>query len=384
MTPGARAAAAIAVLDRILAGEAAEKALTNWARGARYAGSSDRAEVRDIVFQCLRCRSSYAAMGGGLTGRGLVLGFARDGNEDPARVYFLGGPYAPPAPGPGELGHSPVGAAAHNLPEWLGPLMQDALGADFAAIATAMASRAPVFLRVNTRRASLARAQAMLQAEDITAKPHPLAKSALQVVHGERKIHLSKTYASGIVELQDVSSQAVIQALPLQDGQRVLDHCAGGGGKTLAMAAMARVQLFAHDANPGRMKDLPQRAARAGVTVSMTDHPEDAGPYDLVLTDVPCSGAGSWRRDPEGKWSLTEARLADLLAVQAGILDRAARMVRPGGVLAYATCSFLRCENEDQISAFLARSPGWALTSMHRFTPLQDGDGFGLALLLRS
>lgn len=384
MTPGARAAAAILVLDRVLGGEAAEKALTNWARGARYAGSSDRAEVRDIVFQCLRCRSSYAAMGGGLTGRGLVLGFARDGNEDPAKVYFVGGPYAPAPPEAAEVGRDPVGAEALNLPDWLVPRMQAALGADFVAVMREMEQRAPVFLRVNARKATRAQAQAMLQAEGISAKPHPLAKNALQVVAGERKIQASKAYLGGLVELQDASSQAVVEALALKDGLRVLDHCAGGGGKTLALAAAARLQVFAHDANPRRMTDLPLRAARAGVSVTITDNPEKTGPYDLILTDVPCSGAGSWRRDPEGKWALTEARLAELLTLQASILHRAALMVRPGGMLAYATCSFLTCENEDQIADYLGRSTGWKLIKSERFTPLQGGDGFGLALLLRS
>lgn len=384
MTPGARASAAIEVLDRILAGEAAEKALTNWGRGARYAGSSDRAEVRDIVYQCLRCRSAYAAWGGSLTGRGLFLGYAGQDAGEKLPVYFTGGPHDPAPPDPvTESGQPPEGVARFNIPDWLEAPLRGALGHDFPAMMRAMEDRAPVFLRVNIRRISVARAIDALAAEEITAKTHPLAKNALQVIRGERKIQGSKAYAGGLVELQDVSSQAVVEALPLRDGMRVLDLCAGGGGKTLAMAAMAKLKLFAHDANPRRMTDLPLRAKRAGVQVEISNDPEKTAPYDLILTDVPCSGSGSWRRDPEGKWALTPERLAQLAGLQAEILDRAAPMVASGGVLAYATCSLLREENEAQVSGFLARNPGWRTTESHRFSPLQGGDGFGFALFER-
>ena len=129
------------------------------------------------------------------------------------------------------------------------------------------------------------------------------------------------------------------------------------------------------------MADLPARAARAGLHITLTEKPEETAPYDLVLTDVPCSGSGSWRRDPEGKWALTEARLAALVSVQAGILDRAAGMVRPGGLLAYATCSMIEAENGMQMAGFLARHPGWRLEAERRFTPLDGGDGFYAAVL---
>ena len=132
------------------------------------------------------------------------------------------------------------------------------------------------------------------------------------------------------------------------------------------------------------MADLPPRAARAGVSVTLTERPEATAPYDLVLADAPCSGSGSWRRDPEGKWALTPERLAELVTLQGHILDRCAAMVAAAGTLAYATCSFLRDENEDQVTAFLARNAGWTCTAQHRLSPLQGGDGFFLALLTRT
>ena len=132
---------------------------------------------------------------------------------------------------------------------------------------------------------------------------------------------------------------------------------------------------------PRRMADLPDRARRAGVQVTQTDRPESTGPYDLILVDAPCSGSGSWRRDPEGKWRLTPEQLDIIRETQAAILDRVAPMLRKGGVLAYATCSLLRVENQDQTRAFLDRHPGWRLERERSFTPLQGGDGFYLSLL---
>ena len=383
MTPGARIAAAIAILDQTLAGENAERALTNWGRSNRYAGSGDRAAVRDLVYDALRCRRSFAALGGAETGRGLMLGCVRAGGGDLA-VLFSGEGHAPPPVMPGEEGAVPQGADDLDLPDWIIPKLAARFGPDLPALAHALRRRAPVFLRVNTARGGPEAAQRALTDEGILSQPHPLATTALEVTAGARRIQTSQSYLAGLVELQDAASQAVVEALPLRDGMRVLDHCAGGGGKTLAMAARARLTLFAHDANPGRMRDLPLRATRAGVHVTLTGAPEATGPYDLVLADAPCSGSGSWRRDPQGKWALTEERLAQIGALQDQILDRIAPMVAPSGVLAYATCSLLDEENGGRIAGFLGRHPDWSMTQALHFSPIDGGDGFYLALLGRS
>lgn len=378
MTPGARAAAAITVLEQVLAGRPAEVALTNWGRANRYAGSGDRTAVRDIVFDVLRCQRSCAALGGGLGARALVLGWARQRGLE---TLFDGQGHAPAAPAPEEAGRMPEGAEALDCPDWLAPLLRQSLGTDFEGVMTAMQRRAPVFLRVNAARTTPEKAIEALATEGIVARRHPLAQLALEVVEGARKVQTSRTFAAGLVELQDAASQAVVEMLPLADGMGVLDLCAGGGGKTLAMAARARLRLFAHDAETRRMSDLPVRAARAGVRVQITEIPEDTAPYDLILTDVPCSGSGSWRRDPEGKWAFSPERLTALLSIQAGIMDRAAAMVRPGGVLGYVTCSLLQAENGAQVAAFLTRHPGWRKEAERRFTPLEGGDGFYAAVL---
>lgn len=379
MTPGARVAAAIAVLDRVLTGEAAEKALVNWARGSRFAGSGDRAAVRDHVFDALRRMRSSAALGGGMTGRGLMLGLIRAQGGDPGALFTAQG-HAPAPVGPEEGARAMTPAEALDCPDWLEAPLRASLGADFDAVMRAMQARAPVFLRVNLMRGGVAAAQAALGAEGIGTRPHPLAPCALEVVEGARRVGASAPYLDGRVELQDAASQAVVAALPLADGMRVLDFCAGGGGKTLAMAALARLDLTAQDAEPRRMADLPARALRAGVKVRLAGAAAE-GVYDLVLADAPCSGSGAWRRQPEARWRLDAARLADLTGMQDAVLASAAARVAPGGWLAYATCSLLDTENGDRVAAFLAGHPRFGLVRSLRLTPLDGGDGFFLALM---
>lgn len=389
MTPAARIAAAIEILDRYLAGAPVEQILTTWGRGNRFAGSGDRAAIRDYVFDALRCRRSFAALGGAETGRGLMIGALRDKGRDP-KEFFTGDRHAPPPLGDAEKAISTrypdlAEAVALDCPDWLEAPLRQSLGNDFVAVMHALRRRAPVFLRVNLRKGDLATARAELNREGIVAVPNDLSPTALEVVENPRRVMRSDTFARGMIEVQDAASQAVTDVLPLADGQRVLDFCAGGGGKTLAMAGRAAARFFAHDASPERMRDLPVRAARAGVAVTVLDRdaPERAGPFDLVLCDAPCSGSGAWRRSPEGKWRLTPNMLADLTRTQAAILDRAAGLVSGGGHLAYVTCSLLDVENGAQVEAFVSRHPEWRVSVRRRLTPLDGGDGFFLSVLTR-
>lgn len=381
MTPAARLSAAIEILDRVLAGAPAEQVLTNWARASRFAGSGDRHAVRDLVYDALRCRRSFAALGGAETGRGLILGGLRSAGVDP-ETLFTGEGHAPAPLSSADIGQAPTGFAALDIPDWLASQMQQDLGDAFKTVAEALRHRAPVFLRANLARGSRDSARAALAEAGIEAEPHPLSPTALLVTAGARRVSASDPYTGGLVELQDAASQAVVDALPLADGMRGLDYCAGGGGKSLAMAARARVRLFAHDSDPRRMRDLPARAKRAGVKVEVLPG-APSGLFDLVLADAPCSGSGSWRRAPEGKWALTPQRLQDLRNIQSEILDKASALVQPRGWFAYATCSLLNAENRDQIDAFLARTGKWSLQRELRLTPIDGADGFYLALLQR-
>ena len=386
MTPAARVAAAASVLDRVLAGAPAEAALIGWARGARYAGSGDRAAVRDLVYDSLRRRGRHALRAGlsgaedpRLTGRVLMLGVLAEAGTDPDTL-FTGQGHAPLPLTDAEragLAAGVAGGAADDLPAWLHGPLREALGADFPAYSQAMTRRAPVWLRVNSLRATLAEARAALAAEDIATTPHPACVTALCVTEGARRIARSRAYLDGLVELQDLSPQRAVAALGDLKGLSVLDFCAGGGGKALAMAAQGAARVVAHDANPARMADLPARAARAGARIEVA---APQGRFDLVLTDVPCSGSGTWGRDPDARWRFSPGDLTRLAQVQAAILDETLGFLRPGGRLAYMTCSVLRAENEDRIADFSA-CKGLNLLEMRRFGPPGDGDGFFLAVL---
>jgi len=246
-----------------------------------------------------------------------------------------------------------------------------------------MRARAPVFLCVNLARGTRDQAQTALAGEGIIAQPHALADTALEVTQGARLVQRSQAYLTGLVELQDASSQAAAALLPLAPGERVLDYCAGGGGKALAMAARCpQARIFAHDADPGRMGDLPARTKRAGARITARPPGDPGAGYDLVLVDAPCSGSGTWRRTPQAKWRLDPARLSQLCALQAQILKEAADLVAPGGALAYMTCSVLRAENEDHLNKLTDN--GWSVEIERRFTPQAGGDGFFAAVLRRS
>lgn len=376
MTPNARLASAAELLDQIIDGEAAERALTRWSRANRYAGSGDRAAIRDIVYDCLRRRRSLGWLGGADTGRALILGRLRDAGEDPDEV-FTGERHAQLPLNQEERREPPPLAKAPeavrlDVPDWLLPQ----LGAEAAAH---LRHRAPVFLRANLARISRDSAIERLGLEGVTATAHHLSPSAMEITENPRRLSQTVLYREGLVELQDVASQAVVDIVAKRArGARVLDYCAGGGGKSLALA-MHGGKVSAHDANPQRMQDLPARARRAGVTVDIIDHPK--GPFDLVFCDVPCSGSGAWRRQPEAKWRFKQTDLDGLAQTQVQILETASKLAAPDGTLVYATCSLLRRENEDRIGAFLNASPGWHLEKSRRFTPSDGGDGFFVAVL---
>lgn len=381
MTPAARVAAVIEVLDRWRDGTPAEKALTSWARGARYAGSKDRAAVRDHVYDVLRRKGTCEAMGGP-DGRGLMLGLARLQGLDPADL-FTGLGHAPEPLSDTELTRR-VDAAPdpwRDIPDWLHGPLRDSLGDRAGDVVSAMGDRAPLYLRVNTRKASVNQAQDHLVTDEIITEicDIPLA---LKVTDGPRRLRQSQAYLDGMVEVQDLSVQMACAAVDWPVSGRVLDYCAGGGGKALAIAAVSDAQVFVHDAFPARMADIPARAARAGVTLTTATRPEAHAPYDLVLCDVPCSGSGTWRRDPEAKWRLTPDRLQDLTRLQREIIKQTQSLIAPGGRLVYMTCSLLQAENEALVDAALT-SPGWQRGQQRRFLPPAASDGFFLAELQR-
>ena len=384
MTPGARIAAAIEILETMNDGLAGEQALTRWARRSRFAGSKDRAAIRDHVFDVLRRRNEAIFLGKGTTGRALMLGLLRAQGTDPATL-FTGEGHAPSPLTDAETAiPEPASdtATQWNLPPWLIDQFRISLGEDAERTALALQDRAPVGLRVNIAKIPVQSAARALDEEGIKTAQNPLCETALSVTEGARKIRNSKAFSDGLVELQDAASQAVVAALP--SGGKVLDYCAGGGGKSLALAMDPTRVVLAHDVDPARMRDLSPRAKRAGAVITqISTGALSNARFDTVLCDAPCSGSGAWRRAPEGKWTLTKDRLTELCAIQDDILIHAAGLVRPGGVLAYATCSVLRAENEDRIAAFTKNNPSWKLSFSQRFSIDDHGDGFFTAHLTR-
>ncbi|PZX18451.1 16S rRNA (cytosine967-C5)-methyltransferase [Palleronia aestuarii] len=384
MTPGARVQAAIECLDRIAEGQAAEQALLRWSRGARHAGSKDRAAVRDHVFDVLRRWWSTAAIGGGESGRARMIGLLRLDGHDTA-AFFTGRGYDPAPIDEIEAasGHAPDPLAALDCPTWLADDLRSAFGEDFAPIMTSLQSRAPLFLRANLARTDREAAMEALARDGVASRAHDLSPTAIEVIDNPRMASRTTAFRDGLVEIQDAASQAVVDAIPLDGVGRILDYCAGGGGKSLALAARTDATIHAHDVAPERMRDIAPRAARSGVRIDVLGSAElrKQAPYDLVVVDAPCSGSGAWRRSPEGKIRFDRAELERLLALQREILERACTHVAPGGLLAYATCSLLPAENEMQISHLLNATPLAELKLSQSWTPLDGGDGFHLSVL---
>ncbi|MBB4210360.1 16S rRNA (cytosine967-C5)-methyltransferase [Rhodothalassium salexigens DSM 2132] len=421
MTPAARLAAAIDLLDVILSaardnGPPADRLVNDYFRARRYAGSKDRRAIQDQVFDTLRHAVSLserlAAVGLAATGRTLALCALDDAEtadaEGSGNAALFAGPHATHAPDAAEaaalaaaraLPADRLSATARlECPAWLA----DHLDLDAAApVLAALVGRAPLDLRVNTLKAEPEAVRAALAEQGVTAVPVAGTATALRV-DPPVSLHQSPLMRDGAVEVQDANAQRACALAAAAPGETVIDLCAGAGGKTLALAAaMANEgRLWAVDIAPQRLKTLARRAAIAGVTVAETvalpatgkprlrwlgAHAETA---DLVLADVPCSGTGTWRRSPELRLRLDAEWLDELRQRQARLLDEAAALVKPGGRLVYATCSILAGENDAQIAAFLDRRPDFALADPaggpHAWTPDADGgDGFFAALLVR-
>lgn len=400
MTPAARLAAAIDILASLqTTAEPADKVIREFFRARRYAGSKDRAAVAERVFSVLRRRYSFAWRMRADDPRSLVIASLLHDREAP-EAFFTGEAYAPAPLTPEERAAilaPPDDAPLHvsgEFPEWLTPGLQKAFGDDLLVEMTAMLDRAPVDIRTNTLKTTREALRAALSAEGFESDPTPHSPWGLRLSGTtSSKLSASPLFAQGHFEFQDEAAQVAAHLCAAKPGSRVLDYAAGAGGKALALAAAMqnKGKLVAHDISAGRLAMLGPRATRAGVSIITTTTEQPSGPFDLVLLDAPCSGTGTWRRQPELRSRLTLVRLMELMALQTELLNKAAALVAPGGRLIYATCSVLPLENDDQIAAFLARTPAFALVPVNAASPFfhasprQTGtDGFFTAILQRS
>ena len=379
MTPAARVQAAIEIIDMILKnGFRVEPALKAWGYDNRYAGSKDRAAIRDHVYDALRNLRTFAVRGGSMTGRAILSSALRENGVKPNTI-FTGERFAPYPLIQGESKRrndlSP--AEFFNLPDWLWPIWKEDLDDKAEDVAIALTRRAPVFLRVNSQKISRSKAIDVLSDEGIICEAHPNVPSALVVKAGQRGVKRSHSYMEGFVELQDASSQQSVCCIPKPISGPILDYCAGAGGKTLALADYFKECVYAHDGMPKRLRALKARTKRAGAEVILINgNSLKRAQYGLVFADVPCSGSGTWRRNPAGKWRLQADELKDLVALQYSILTKSQQYLRSGGLLVYATCSVLKHENYDQIKRFLIEYPRWRVLDEHQIYPSDNGDGF--------
>lgn len=390
MTHAARIAAAIALIGAIEQSPTtpADAVANAYFRARRYIGSGDRRAIAARVYTVLRTwrRLSWWLARAGLTPEPglLVAASLRLEGADRAALtsIYCGARYAPAPLEPttlaalatleaGRLAHPDMADAVRlELPDWLAPHFRERFGSALETEMAALSEPAPLDLRVNLLKATREEAALLLARDGISATPTALSPWGLRVYE---RVPLARTEAfrSGVVEVQDEGSQLVAALVDARPGMRVADYCAGAGGKTLALAMMMgdRGALVACDVSPSRLDGAGGRLARASVhgverhligsDASWAER--NRSRFDRVLVDAPCTGTGTWRRNPDQRRRLAPSALAALLARQATILARAARLVRTGGRLVYATCSLLPQENEAQVSAFLARQPTFAL-----------------------
>ena len=372
MTPAARLQAAIEVLDEVLAsvreeGPPADAIVTRYFKQRRYAGSGDRRAVRELVFRAIRRTAERPD-----SGRAAIVGLT---DEDGSLSELFG-----QVRGPEPLRPDDVAAPAGFVPAWIEPQL--------SALVTegewlALLERAPVDLRANVAR--VARDELLHQMP--AAEATPISPWGIRLPPDSR-IDDHPAYREGLAEVQDEGSQLIAFACDANNGETIIDLCAGAGGKALALAAAAPgATILATDTNRSRLSKLSPRAERAGATIEtrLLNPPNELaeledwrGQADLVLVDAPCSGSGTWRRNPEGRWRLSPERLDRVVALQSRLLDIAAELVRPGGRLVYAVCSLLSREGAGQVDAFISRRSSWIVQE----TPIAAGRSDGAGLLL--
>lgn len=389
MTPGARYQAAIDLIDQLAQTQMPlDRLFANWAKSHRYAGSKDRRAIKDNVFELMRWRGHLKSVAGAETGRALMIAYlacAVQMDRAQLAALFDGQGYNPSELLSQEIEMfdraSALGLPDFDpLPDWLdAALWQSAPGVTLEDELKAMTRRAPVDLRINTLKSDREEVLTWFSSDSIPVSQPGLHALALRIDEkaGDRafiNLRDSQLFRDGKIEFQDLSTQVASALVDARPKMQVLDLCAGAGGKTLALAAAMenQGQIFATDISKSRLKELRRRAERAGVrnlqvdmikdwqTVSEGPDPDFAdrtGAFDRVVLDVPCSGSGVWRRSPDNKWRLTPKSLDGYEQAQAALLRRGAALVKPGGRLAYITCSLLKSENSDQVQRFIGSQP---------------------------
>lgn len=422
MTPAARIKATLDLLENIATSRVPmDSTIGDYMRYRRYVGSKDRAAIAERTYNIIR---AHARLGWWLarakaedTPRSRIIAWLSLGEQTDPAPLFDGSQYGPEELSEAEqnLAHAlkdktlddpdmPDAVRLECPPEYEARL-RERFGDDFVPEMEAMMAGAPFDLRVNTWLVTREEARDSLADAGIKTDPAPFSSAGLRA-RGKAYLAKTKAFTKGWIEIQDEGSQIIAQICGVTPGLQVLDYCAGAGGKTMALAAFMRNKgrIVAMDTEPARLEKARARFRRAGVHDIIEVRPlsdeksrkwlkRQKGTFDVVLVDAPCSGSGTWRRNPDTRWRVFGPSLDALLETQADILDRVAKTVKPGGRLIYATCSLLREENESQIETFLAAHPEFSLQNLDlpcasgptmRLTPHRHNtDGFFAAVLVR-
>jgi 16S rRNA (cytosine967-C5)-methyltransferase len=410
MHPAARIEAAIELLYEIEeTARPADGVASAFFRGRRFIGSKDRRVIADMVWGVCRFQARLDWWlqhfdSRSITPRTRVIAYlclVQGANRSRMQGIFTGKGYSPHVLSSAEdtlveklMGADVNPATLHRkhmplhvkyeIPAWLVPRLEAQFGEHFETEAKAWLVQPDLHLRANTLKASREKALAALQAEKITCVPSPLSPWGMRV-DSRHNLGATQALKDGLIEVQDEGSQLIAAMVQAQPGDAVVDFCAGAGGKTLAIAAdmQNKGRLVACDVSEGRLKRSTVRLRRAGVH-NVTPHTlsseadkwvkRNKGRFDRVLLDVPCSGTGTWRRNPDARWRFNEETLQDLVQKQAAILESAQRLVKPGGRLVYATCAVLADENEHQVRRFLDKHPAFTLIAAEDvWAALQNG-----------
>lgn len=382
MRDGGRIAAAIEILEDFDARRVPLKVcMADWARGARYAGARDRAFISGLALDVLRRRGSLIAAGGNYRGA-VALALHHLWKWDRQRIIDT---FAEEPHGPGALEDALVSTLSHHWPA-SDMIRLDVPAFTYAMIErvsaypleeiTASSRRAPVDLRINSLKSDAARVMKALAPQEITTVREVSSAIRIPPVSADQRgpaIDIHPAYQKGWMEVQDAGSQIAALATGPVRGKQVLDYCAGGGGKSLALAALManHGQIFAYDIEARRLAPLYERAKRAGVRNIQIISPASGseklttleGRMDVVFLDAPCSGSGTWRRRPDTKWRLTAQQLEQRMTEQDEVLKEGAKYVRPGGTMIYVTCSIFAEENEDRIAHFIKNHPDFTVLS---------------------
>ena len=397
MRKDAQTNAAISILDEFLDGQNLNSILSNWTKNNRYAGSSDRESIRNIVFDILRVKKTFTSVlekeKQPINGRALVflhsVFYALNLND-----IFTGQKYGPEKLSIFEKEFSKISkenikecfGVVDNIPDFLTAEFKRSLGRKFKNAMRLLEKRAPISIRVNPLKSDISSILESLSLEGIEGKKSKIVRYGIDIIGNPRRLTQIQAFKDGCFEVQDLHSQKIIEDLPVNEHAKVLDYCAGAGGKILSIACSlnGNGKFYIHDIDKRKLKEADLRAKRAGVKfkrLEVENLQKYCYSFDSVIADVPCSGSGAWRRNPQQKWRITPESLNEILIRQTIILNEVKDLIKKNGYIFYITCSVLKIENEEVIYKFLMENKHFRLLNKKDVAIDNHGDGFFCAVL---